>query len=73
MVLLNQDWEEGLPWPLLADREMVQDRPVLRPNELVFGYSVSGPFKMLRDAVVPLSELGDGQGKAVIVQGEHKS
>lgn len=38
-VELNQDWEEGLPWLLLAEREVVQDSTGFIPNDLVFGHS----------------------------------
>ena len=38
-VELNQDWEEGLLWLLLAAREVVQDSTGFSPNELVFGHS----------------------------------
>ena len=55
-VELNQDWEEGLPWLLLAAREVVQDSTGFSPNELVFGHSVRGPLAVLRDAVAPSSE-----------------
>lgn len=70
--MINQDWEEGLPWLPLAAREVVQDCTIFSPNELFFGHSVSGPFTMLRDAVVPPLELGDGQEKVVIVPGKRK-
>lgn len=55
-VELDQDWEEGLPWLLLAAREVVQDSTGFSPNELVFGHSVRGPLAMLRDAAAPSSE-----------------
>ncbi len=55
-VELNQDWEEGLPWLLLAAREVVQDSTGLSPNELVFGHSVRGPLAVLRDTVAPSTE-----------------
>lgn len=71
-VELSQEWEEGLPWLLLAAREAVQDRTIFSPNELFFGHSVSGPITMLHDAVVPMLELGDGQEKVVIVPGKIK-
>lgn len=54
-VELNQDWEEGLPWLLLAGREVVQDSTGFSPNELVFGHSVRGPLALLHDAVAPPS------------------
>ena len=50
-VELNQDWEDGLPWPLLAAREVVQDSTGFSPNELVFGHTMLGPLKLLHDSV----------------------
>ncbi|XP_027894500.1 uncharacterized protein LOC114157600 [Xiphophorus couchianus] len=52
-VELNQDWEDGLPWLLLAAREVVQESTGFSPNELVFGHAVRGPLKLLHDAVRP--------------------
>ncbi len=52
-VELNQDWEEGLPWLLLAAREVVQESTGFSPNELVFGHTVRGPLTLLHDAVAP--------------------
>ncbi len=34
---LNRDWEEGLPWLLLAAREVTQSSLGFSPNKLVFG------------------------------------
>ena len=45
-VELNQDWEEGLPWLLLAAREVVQESTGFSPNKLVFG-----PLALLHDPV----------------------
>ena len=50
-VELNQDWEEGLPWLLLAAREVVQESTGFSPNELVFGHTVRGPLALLHDPV----------------------
>ena len=50
-VELNQDWEEGLPWLLLAAREVVQENTRFSPNELVFGHTVRGPLALLHDLV----------------------
>ena len=48
-VELGTDWEEGLPWLLLAIREVVQESTGFSPNELVFGHSVRGPTAVLAD------------------------
>ena len=59
---LGRGWEEGLPWLLLASREVVQESTGFSPNELVFGHSVRGPLAVLKDGAglqePPLS-LGD--------------
>ena len=34
----KRDWEDGLPWLLLAARAVVQDSTGFSPNELVFGH-----------------------------------
>ena len=52
-VKMNQDWEEGLPWLMLAAREVVQESTGFSPNELVFGHRVRGPLALLNDAVTP--------------------
>ena len=50
---LSADWEEGLPWLLLAAREVVQESTGFSPNDLVFGHKVRGPLAVLRDGFVP--------------------
>lgn len=50
-VELNQDWEEGLPWLLLAAREVVQESTGFSPNELVFSHTVHGPLTLLLDSI----------------------
>lgn len=49
--LLNQGWQEGLPWLLLAASEVVQESTGLSLNELVFGHTVRGALTLLHDAV----------------------
>ncbi len=44
---LKGDWEEGLPWLLLAAREVVQESLGFSPNQLVFGHCVRGPLGVL--------------------------
>lgn len=42
---LSQDWEEGLPWLMLAIREVLQESTGFSPNELVFGCAVGDKMK----------------------------
>lgn len=58
-VELGQGWEEGLPWLLLAAREVVQDSTGFSPNELVFGQTVRGPLTLLHDGVAQPEPLSD--------------
>lgn len=58
-VALDQDWEDGLPWLLLAAHEVVQSIG-FSPNQLVFGHTVRGPLTLLHDAVV-LVIFGKGE------------
>lgn len=75
-VQLNHDWEEGLPWLLLAAREVVQESTGFSPNELVFGHTVRGPLTLLCDAVVKpepprtSSTISMGSGIGCIWQGK---
>lgn len=46
---LSQDWEEGLPWLLLAIHEVSQESTTFSPNELVFGHTVRGPLAVFSD------------------------
>ena len=48
---LQRDREEGLPWLLLAAREVSQDSLGFSPNELVFAHKVRGPLSMLKDGL----------------------
>ena len=44
---LGKDWEEGLPWLMLAAREVTQESMGFSPNELVFAHTVRGPLAAL--------------------------
>ncbi len=44
---MGDDWEEGLPWLLLAAREAMQESTGFSPNELVFGYTVRVTVRQL--------------------------
>lgn len=46
---LGHDWEEGLPWMLLSEREVVQLCTGFSPNELTFGRSVHRPLAVIRN------------------------
>lgn len=48
-VELNKDWEDGLPWLMLAAREVVQESLGFSPNQLVFGHRVRGPLAVLQE------------------------
>lgn len=44
---LDRDWEEGLPWLMLAAREVSQESLGFSPNDFVFGHTVRGPLASL--------------------------
>ena len=45
-------WDEGIPFVLFAARETVQESLGFSPAELVFGHTVRGPLKMLKDKLL---------------------
>ena len=45
----EKDWDEGIPMLLFAARESVQESLGFSPFELVFGHSVRGPLKLLKE------------------------
>ena len=60
----GREWDVGLPFLLMAVRESVQESLGFSPNELVFGHSVRGPLRVLRDRLllnpnVPASNVLD--------------
>lgn len=46
-VELRRDWEDGLPWLMLAAREVAHESTGFSPNELVFGHLVRGQLSSL--------------------------
>lgn len=46
---VEMDWEDGLPWLLLAAREVIQESTGFSPNDLVFGHTVRGPLAALKE------------------------
>ena len=53
----EKDWDEGIPLLLFAARESVQDSLGFSPFDLVFGHTVRGPLKLLKEKF--LSEDSD--------------
>ena len=45
----EKDWDEGISLLLFAVRESVQESLGFSPFELVFGHSVTGPIKLLKE------------------------
>lgn len=45
----EKEWGEGLPWLLFAVQETVQDSLGFSPTELVFGHTMCGPLKLLKE------------------------
>lgn len=48
----EKDWDEGVPLVLFAAQEVVQESLCFSPNELVFGYYVTGPLSLLRERLL---------------------
>ena len=45
----KKDWDEGIHLLLFASRESVQDSLGYSPSELIFGHTVRGPLKLLKE------------------------
>lgn len=45
----SRDWDEGIPLVLLAVRRSVQKSLGFSPAEMVFGHTLQGPLKVLKD------------------------
>ena len=45
----EKDWDEGIPFLLFATRESVQESLGFSPFELVFGHTVRGPLKLVKE------------------------
>ena len=48
----KRDWDEGIHLLLFAVRESVQESLGFSPFELVFGHSVRGPLKLLKEKIL---------------------
>ena len=45
----TKDWDEGIHLLLFTARDVVQESLGFSPFELVFGHTVKGPLKLLRE------------------------
>jgi len=45
----QKDWDDGVPMVMFAVREVVQESLGFSPAELVFGHTVRGPLKVIKD------------------------
>jgi hypothetical protein len=52
----SKDWDEGIHLLLFAVRESVQESLGFSPFELVFGHSVRGPLKLLKEKLLSVDE-----------------
>ena len=48
----ERDWDEGIHLLLFAVRESVQESLGFSPFELVFGHTVRGPLKLLKEKLL---------------------
>lgn len=48
----GRDWDEGLPMLMFAIRETIQDSLGFCPADLVFGHTVRGPLKLLKEKIL---------------------
>jgi len=51
----EKDWDEGIHLLLFAARESVQESLRFSPFELVFGHTVRGPLKLLKEKLLSSS------------------
>ena len=58
----EKDWDEGIHLLLFAVRESVQESLGFSPFELVFGHTVRGPLKLLKEKLGQLKTGQDGKG-----------
>ena len=48
----EKDWDESLPFVLFDVRESVQESLGFSPAELVFGHTIRGPLKVLKEKLL---------------------
>uniref|UniRef100_A0A8C5DBJ5 Gypsy retrotransposon integrase-like protein 1 n=1 Tax=Gouania willdenowi TaxID=441366 RepID=A0A8C5DBJ5_GOUWI len=52
----GKEWDDGLPFLLLAARESVQESTGFSPAELVFGHTVRGPLRALKEKFLSVGD-----------------
>ena len=45
----QKDWDDGIPLLMFAIREVVQESLGFSPFELIFGHTVRGPLKLMKE------------------------
>ena len=45
----QKDWDEGIPFPMFATRDALQESLEFSPFELILGHTVRGPLSMLKE------------------------
>ncbi len=53
----EKEWDEGLPLLLFAVRETQQESLGFSPAELVFGHTVRGPLKLLKEKMMDVNPV----------------
>ena len=53
----EKDWDEGIHLLLFAVRESVQESLGFSPFQLVFGHTVRGPLKLLKEKYLPQEDI----------------
>ena len=57
---VSRSWDEGIPFVLFAARDAVQESLGFSPNELIFGHTVRGPLKVLKDKFMAVDASPEG-------------
>ncbi|XP_048035833.1 uncharacterized protein LOC125261281 [Megalobrama amblycephala] len=52
----GSEWDEGVPLLLFSIRETVQESLKFSPSELVFGHTVRGPLKVLKERMLGIED-----------------
>ncbi len=52
----GSEWDEGVPLLLFAIRDTVQESLKFSPSELVFGHTVKGPLKVLKERMLGIED-----------------
>lgn len=61
----GNEWDEGVPFVLFAVCEIPQESLRFSPAELVFGHSVRGPLKGLKEQMLGLDDSLSSKGNVL--------